>query len=403
MHILIVPSERYVPMDNPLEGVFQRDQALALKKAGFKVGVISPDLRTLRSFSKGWSQWPRGYQYELERGIPLCRYHGWNWIPHLQQGKRWLWLQVGVALFKRYLSKHGKPEVIHAHNARWAGILASRIKRIWNIPYVLTEHSSVYGRKRIHRSEILHIRESFRNAGSRLVVSPHLGHLLQETIGDSLCPWQWVPNVLDELFEQGRGMPLRKKVDNRPFLFLNVGALIEVKGQDQLLIAFAEQFRERREVQLRIGGNGPLRRRLEALIEKLGITNQVTFLGEIQRQEVLSEMQRCDVYVHSSRYETFGVTLIEALSCGKPVISTACGGPECIVQKTDGILVPPNDPSAFGRAMGEIMDHVGSYDPASIRRDCLLRFGQKTLVDRLSHIYQGCVAGIEPPPEEVKE
>jgi glycosyltransferase involved in cell wall biosynthesis len=167
-----------------------------------------------------------------------------------------------------------------------------------------------------------------------------------------------------------------------------VGALIEVKGQEQLLVAFADQFREKRDVHLRIGGEGPLRSRLEGMAKRLGIQDQVAFLGELSREGVLAEMERSDVYVHSSRYETFGVTLIEALSCGKAVVSTACGGPECIVQETNGILVAPGDPAALGKAMATITEHIGDYDAVSIRKECLTRFGQKALVDRLSDYYQ---------------
>lgn len=388
MHVLVVPSERYVPKDDPLKGIFQRDQARALRKGGVRVGVISPQLRSLRMFRKGWMETPGGYKVEDDQGIPVFTYHSWDWIPYLRYGKRWLWLRVGMALFKKYVSQEGNPDLIHTHNAESAGILAFRIKRLWNIPYVLTEHSSAYARKGIHALEIPAIREAYRGAEHRLVVSPHLGHILQEVIGDSVCPWEWVPNVLDDLFERGGYTRPNRAEQEGPFLFLHVGALIEVKGQENLLYAFAEQFRGEREVRLRIGGDGPLRKKLEALAKELGIADQITFLGELRREQVLTEMQACSAYVHASHHETFGVTLIEALSCGKPVISTTCGGPESIVQNTDGILVPPNDFKTLGKAMATVRENRGRYEAASIRKDCIARFGRDALVNHLSDIYQ---------------
>jgi glycosyltransferase involved in cell wall biosynthesis len=388
MHILIIPSERYIPKDAPMTGMFQQHQAQALKRAGYKVGILSPpELRSLRLLRKGLSGWQTGVRVGDDQGIPVFKYYSWSWIPQRFQTYIWLRLQAWRTLFKRYVTQQGMPEIIHAHNARFSGLLASKIKKEWHIPYVLTEHSSEYVRGLIRSSEIADLKDAFKHADKRIVVSPGLGHVLERIIGDSFSPWDWVPNILDVRFE--RNPPLRKSEDhpNRRFCFLNVGSLVEVKGQRDLLGAFAMKFEGKSDIQLRIGGNGPLRKKLEILSSELRIDKQVVFLGELSREQVLTEMQACDALVLSSHVETFGVVLIEALACGKPVIATACGGPECIVHKENGVLVSPHDIMKLGEAMEDMRENIDRYDSARIRNDCIARFGEQTVVGQLSKIY----------------
>ena len=390
MHILIIPSERYLPKESPLSGIFQKDQAQALKSCGFKVGIISaPELHPIRLLMKGLSKWPKGIHVEEDEGIPIFKYSRLSWIPErFKDQLRWLRLRAGEALFRRYISQYGIPEIIHAHNAIFAGVLASKIKKKWQVPYVLTEHSSAYYRGLINDIEIKIIKDAFRNADRRIVVSPKLGYLLKRVVGDLVHPWEWVPNVLSSKFEKNTIVEKTERCNKDTFCFLNVGSIIEIKGQANLLYAFASKFKNKSDVQLRIIGDGHLKEELELLSYKLKIDKQVVFLGELNREQVFIEMQACDVYVHSSHYETFGVSLIEALSCGKPLVATTCGGPECIVCEGNGILVPPQDVLRLGEAMVTMRENIGFYNATWIRNDCIARFGTQTVVGQLSNVYK---------------
>jgi glycosyltransferase involved in cell wall biosynthesis len=135
-------------------------------------------------------------------------------------------------------------------------------------------------------------------------------------------------------------------------------------------------------------GEGILRKELQQLVRELKIADQVVFLGQLERERVFMEMNECNAYVHPSHYETFGVTLIEALSCGKPVISTACGGTECIIRDGNGVLVPPQDIEKLEEAMDQVRNEIEHYDPIWIRKDCIERFGSQRIVKQLSSIYE---------------
>jgi glycosyltransferase involved in cell wall biosynthesis len=217
-------------------------------------------------------------------------------------------------------------------------------------------------------------------------VSPQLGQLFESNFGDIVHPLVWIPNMVDtSIFT---AIQYRTKEKNEPFQFLNVGLLTENKGQADLIRAFASQFAGNADVELRIGGDGPIRSKLERLTADLGVNDNVVFLGMLSRDEVHRAMQACDAFVLSSHYETFGIVLIEALACGKPVVATRCGGPECIVHDGNGLLVPVHDEIALGNAMSTLRLSLSRYDPEAIRNDCIARFGPRAVIDQLTSLYQ---------------
>jgi glycosyltransferase involved in cell wall biosynthesis len=388
-HVLMIPFDIYTPKACPYVGIFIYHQARALKTAGFKVGVIALELRPILPWGNRRLGGPAGIEFEDDEGIPVYRYRGRSWIPLIMQAKIRLTLRAGMMLFRRYVRNHGMPDIVHAHNALYGGLIASRIKKAFGIPYAITEHSSAYGREQISKKQMPWVDEAFSRADARMAVSHSLGTILEGLLNDRFRDWNGVPNLLDKMFED-QALPERdqRSGDGR-FTFLTIGLYSDVKGQADLLRAFALQYEGRDDVQLRMGGGGPLRNDLEKMARELGIKKYVVFLGDLERDQVLREMQHCDAYVLPSHYETFGVVLLEALSCGKPVIATACGGPEEIVNKKNGLLVPRRDPTALGHAMETMRSNIDGYDRAWIRKDCISRFGEEAFVKKISGIYAG--------------
>ena len=388
-HILIVPSEDYLPEDGLLQGVFQQHQAEALAQAGHRVGVISPILRSVRTFLRNWRRW--GTSRSQEKSIVVHRRFG-CYLPRSQsESARRQWISSGLALYRDYARLNGKPDLLHAHNASWAGVLAEALQREVGVPYVLTEHSTAYGRGLVRDADVSLIQQAFRYASARIVVSPSLGADVVRVIGSAADGWEWVPNVLPPFFESANVSPTGTR-PGPPFCFLNVASLDEKKGHSDLLRAFAAGFANRRDTQLRIVGDGPLRADLLRLSSELGIGARVSFTGIQNREGVLAEMSACDAFVLSSRKETFGVVVIEALACGKPVIATKCGGPEWFVEPQDGILVQPKDPGVLAEAMQRMVDDVHRYDGPAIRRRCIDRFGAAALNAALCRIYDRVLA-----------
>ncbi|WP_433466303.1 glycosyltransferase family 4 protein [Spirillospora sp. CA-128828] len=110
--------------------------------------------------------------------------------------------------------------------------------------------------------------------------------------------------------------------------WLYVGTLVERKGVDWLLEAFADCHAEDPELTLTMAGPGVLAARLAERAAELRVDHAVSFLGAVAPDEAIRLMREHDVLVHPARWETFGVSIIEAVAAGLPVLVTRCGGPE---------------------------------------------------------------------------
>jgi glycosyltransferase involved in cell wall biosynthesis len=382
VHILIVPSARLLPDDYPIAGIFQCHQAMALHNAGIKVGVIAP------APLYGWNLWKRIRRLSLDSIVdrrfpfPAVTYQGSVlWPGRLTRGAQLFWDFNAFNLFNYYVSLYGRPDLIHAHEVLFAGCSSMRLSDRFRIPYVITEHSSNFlnGSLRVTKR----IKASYRKACARIMVSPFLGERVQSLIGHEATPWECVPNILPADFEH---VTIQKKILKERFRFLCVAQFSSVKNHLCLLKAFASAFRGR-DVELVLVGDGPLLVAAKDSANDLGIFSQLIFRGFQSRNQVLDEMKWCDVLVLPSLHETFGVVLIEAMSCGKPVIAASGSGPDAIVAEDNGLLFRSNDSIDLAMAMNSMFRNYARYDPRTIHDGCLSRYGEKAVVSKLINFY----------------
>ena len=151
-----------------------------------------------------------------------------------------------------------------------------------------------------------------------------------------------------------------------------MGRLIEQKGFDILLTAFAKIAPQYPDWQLLILGEGKLRKQLEKLKNNLGLKDRVIFTGVINNP--FSLLARSQFFVMSSRFEGFPMAHGEALACSLPVIATDCpSGPQEIIRDgIDGILVPNEDVEALAEAMEKLITNE------AMRKDLAARAGEVT-------------------------
>lgn len=388
MHVLLLPSW-YPYSSRPISGVFFRDQAIALKGFGHRVGVVAPIQKSIREVSQTCTIPLRRTYWENDDGVTTLRDEAWA-VPKCKRLNAHRWLSTGRKLVRDYFAEVGYPDIIHAHSMLYAGALAAEIKRNHRIPFVVTEHSSSYGLGLIAKWELPLISFAVSESSARLAVSTQLANLLPTFHPQLLRPWTYVPNLVDVDFF-GRPSVAKRKETGGKFIFFSAAFLKKNKGMRFLIDAFSRNFSSDK-FELWIAGNGEERAALEAHAGRLGTSAKILFLGHLDRNEVAAAMAECDVFVLPSLYETFGVVLIEALAAGKPVIATRCGGPESIVTSRNGLLVPPSDSNALGAAMREIVDGIRYFDSSTIRSDCISQFGRQAVVARLTQIYNSAIA-----------
>jgi glycosyltransferase involved in cell wall biosynthesis len=134
------------------------------------------------------------------------------------------------------------------------------------------------------------------------------------------------------------------------------GRLARQKGYDLLLPAWKQVSESYPDWQLRIFGEGRQRARLEAMVGRLGIGSNTRLAGFTDR--LPHELQQGSFFVLSSRYEGLPMVLLEAMSCGLPVVSFDCptGPSEVVAPGVDGLLVPPEDIRRLAHAMIDMIE-----------------------------------------------
>jgi hypothetical protein len=137
-------------------------------------------------------------------------------------------------------------------------------------------------------------------------------------------------------------------------LLLALARLHEKKGLDILLKAMPSLA----EAYLWIAGEGPLRRKLEALAQDFGLSARVRFLG--WRNDRAALLAAADICVFPSRYEPFGTVMVEAWAAGVPLVAAAAAGPKAYVEDgVNGLLVPIDDVAALARAIARVLSEPG--------------------------------------------
>lgn len=384
LHILILPSWYPRHRDDP-QGCFFREQALALYRKDLKVGVVALQtygLTEIQSFFK--ERYRAGC--ENDQGVLTYREQVLYTYPRLPNLQFRQYVAAGIKAFLKYQKKHGQPDLIHVHSIFNAGFLAQAISQRFGIPFVITEHSTAYARNMISEVDLQRAAQCAAAAVSRIAVSSAFAQLLnQKLLGvNSSKSWSVVPNIVEHRFLQ---VPLSCP-PRSPFVFCTVCFLTHKKRVDLLIRAFAQAFADQPYIRLHIGGSGEELTRLMNIREELSMEKQISFQGPLNRDEVLNTVQAAHVYVMSSDVETFGVTLIEAMALGKPLIATRCGGPEDILTEETGILIEPNHQDALAEALLQMYTHYGDYSPEYSRVHCQTHYSEEAVTQRLIAHYK---------------
>jgi glycosyltransferase involved in cell wall biosynthesis len=166
-----------------------------------------------------------------------------------------------------------------------------------------------------------------------------------------------------------------------------VGSLTEKKGHDVLLRAWGDVKNRQPNARLALVGDGPLRAELERTVEALGLRASVSFLG--RRPDVPEILRAADLFVLPSRWEGFGIAVVEAMAAGAPVVASSVDGVREIVRdQQDGLLVPPGEAGRLAEAVAALLaDPARAKQLADSARQRAEEFSIQATADRLAGLY----------------
>ena len=184
--------------------------------------------------------------------------------------------------------------------------------------------------------------------------------------------------------------------DTRGQRVIFVGSNWQIKGLDIALRAVANLALELPELSLTVAGktSGSGNQKIRTLASTLGIENRVNFLGTVKRSKLKDVLSNSDLLILPSRKEALGVSILEGLAAGLPVVGTRVGGiPEIINGSRHSKLVPPDDVESLGRAIKQTL--LDGDKPSAVQtesRAIAARFSKKIMIEKIRNLYLGLEA-----------
>ena len=261
-------------------------------------------------------------------------------------------------------------DIIDAHFAWPDGHAAVEVGREFGIPVCITGHGSDLTYAPQFAVVGAQTRAALRNANQVLTVSRSLARLAKR-LGADPQRLAVIPNGVDlDRFRPPADRRSTRRslgVARSTRLVVGVGALVRHKGFDAAIAALATRRLSGAQTPLlALVGDGPERRRLQALAEKLRVAHRVRFIGSRSHTEVARWMGVADVLLLPSHREGWPTVLFEAWACGTPIVATPVHGvPEAFDRPGLGILLQDRAPETIAEALATVLGQT--WDPAPMR------------------------------------
>ncbi len=321
-------------------------------------------------------------------------------VPQVTSGTHASWAAAQIDRLRAALPT-GRIEapLVHAHTGHSGGVVAAALARD-DARLVVSEHATFLDTVFARRAARVLYGQMLARADRVLCVSRSLRDQIADQFPDHAEKLSIVPNPVD--FDR---FALRREPPPAPLRWLYVGRMIEHKGVQTLLEAFAHVAAEEPAATLTLVGSGALERPLAARIAELGLAGRVTQRRAVPPEQVADVMREHDVLVHASMTETFGITMVEAVATGTPVLAARSDGPSETLDGLDGVagvLFPPTeDPAVVVEAYRRLRDGWAALDLPAARERLRARYGRAAVGDRLREVYRQVLEG--PPAEAVAE
>lgn len=376
---IVIISHLYPSRDFPANGSFIREYYLDIRKK-IKAQMAVPTVHSL-PFTRRWNHTHQPFITEDEAvrlkylSFPNRRF------PRIIQ-----W-NISAAI-TAYLEK--KPvELVHINWLYPDGLAIPALKKL-GIPVVLTIHGSDWyktGNRSVLKSLLfnsLSLSDTIFTVGQKLkddIIAeyPELMakiHVIHNAVNFS----KFIPPAnRNDALRKVKWNPAQKHV-------LCVANISPEKGVDVLIDAY--RHFEKKDVVLHILGNIPVSRYSRSVLSRIKQIENIILHPPVTHDEIHEYYQACDVFVLPSRREGFGLSLAEAIACGKPVVSTKSGGPEEIVTSENGYLVDTDSSDQLSEKINYLLSGSFPHTSKTIRMSIRQKFSHDVIMNQMISFYQ---------------
>ncbi|MFD4799422.1 glycosyltransferase family 4 protein [Streptomyces anulatus] len=309
--------------------------------------------------------------------VPVPLIHRKNYAPWLATQQR--------ALKSALPTGRIEAPIVHAHAGIYGGVLAMRLARP-DARIVVTEHATFLNKVFSQPAARSLYRDVLQRADAFLCVSTYLRDQIATEFPELAHKLSVVPNVIDfDAFPSS----FERSADLLSWLY--VGRLVKHKGVSELLEAFAAVAEKEPAATLTMVGSGSLEGALRARGLELGLEGRFRIEPPVSPDQVNGLMHQHDLLVHASKIETFGMTIVEAVAAGLPVLVTRSHGPEetlaGIDRQAGALMDVDDDPQVIVDAYWELRSRVGELDLPAARESLLRRYGSAAVSEQLMNVY----------------
>jgi L-malate glycosyltransferase len=271
------------------------------------------------------------------------------------------------------LNVNEKYDLINIHTAYPLCAEIDKILSYLKIPLVFTEHWTAFSFNfnLPEKSKSLdRIRKIYQRRVPIITVSDFLGQEIKRFSQNPNLNYFVVPNVVNEEIFNFKNKPVS---DNPTFFMVNYWR--EIKNPFPAFEAFEKLLVDFPNAKLRVGGYGPLWKKMKDFVAEKGLGNHIQLLGGLSKSQIADEMQGITAFLHAARFETFSVVCAEALLCGTPVVVSNLACVAEYLDKDSGILVEKD----FYQAMQEIIRNIEKFDRKAIAQKYHSKFSKQAV------------------------
>jgi glycosyltransferase involved in cell wall biosynthesis len=280
-------------------------------------------------------------------------------------------------------------DLIHAHFSWPSGAVASELKKYYNKPLVITHHARPKTLEKELNPDDKIFQDMWSTCDSIIRIKKENLELFTKC-GISEDKIHYVPNGYEPKKVYPYNLTKCRNKLNIPHnkkVLITIANLIPVKGHQYAIEAISEIVKERNDILYYIIGTGPLEKQIKKQIKNLNLENYIELVGFVPNDELYLWLNACDIFLFPSIGEGFGIVQIEALACGKPVISTYNGGSEEIIISDEyGLLCAPENSKQLKHNINIALKKKWNSENIMLYAN---NFSLYSVVDEIIGIYEG--------------